>query len=289
MPSDMEKARNVITTMLDTLERSLNTSGQVNGNIVRRKMNMLQHYQEEFEDLFYETELEELEKKAAATEFKEVVDKVFSMRARVEDILVLAAPPTTQRSNFTASPGMEQMLDARELVKLGDAPVSKSEVEVGRDNYEKAYRVVEDVDESMEEPVVHEELENELYEARDGIKEFLEAPEATMSSTSSETISISAASELAAPTIEPVLPTTLSTMTSEGETKNQKESLGYVQHLHFWQNSLVSNEKFSPLVWKFSFSFTFFKFKFKLFNLIDRNINKYHNSNSKQESNRIFH
>jgi hypothetical protein len=41
MLSDMENARNAITMMLDTLELSLNTSGQVNKIIVRRKMKML--------------------------------------------------------------------------------------------------------------------------------------------------------------------------------------------------------------------------------------------------------
>jgi hypothetical protein len=62
--------------------------------------------------------------------------------------------------------------------------------------------VVEDVDKSIGEKMVYEE--------------FLEAPEATTSSTSSETISSSEASD----------PAALSTMSSEVETSYQQESLG---------------------------------------------------------------
>ena len=82
-----------------------------------------------------------------------------------------AALPTTQRSNFTASTGMEQMLNARKLVKHGYTPTaSRSEVDVGRDEYENAYGAVEDDNESIEEQVVYEELEVEFYNARNCMK-----------------------------------------------------------------------------------------------------------------------
>jgi hypothetical protein len=128
MMSDMQKAKNVITTMLDILEQSLNTSGQVN-KIIVRKMERLQRCYDRFADLFYETEFEE----DAATEFEEVSVKFSILRARIEVILVPAAPPTTQRSDFEASSRMEQMLNDRELGEHGDAPaVSKGELEEGR-------------------------------------------------------------------------------------------------------------------------------------------------------------
>jgi hypothetical protein len=132
---------------------------------------MLQLYYARVLELFYGTEFEELEEEAAATEFEEVAEKFFIMRAMMEGILVPASPPTTQRSNFTASTGMEHMLYARKLVKHGDAPTaSRSEVEVGKDEYKKAYGAVEDDDESIEEQVVYEELEVEFYDARNGMK-----------------------------------------------------------------------------------------------------------------------
>jgi hypothetical protein len=75
MLTDMEKARIGITTMLDTLEWSQNTLGQVNKIIVRRKMEMLQCHYDGFEDLFYGTEFKQYGKEAAATEFEEVTEK----------------------------------------------------------------------------------------------------------------------------------------------------------------------------------------------------------------------
>jgi hypothetical protein len=74
---------------------------------------------------------------------------------------------------------------------------------------------------------VYKELEVEFYDVSTSAKEFLEAPEATTSSTLPETISISAATDPAAPPIEPVRPAAvLSTMSISGvETRNQKEPL----------------------------------------------------------------
>jgi hypothetical protein len=74
---------------------------------------------------------------------------------------------------------------------------------------------------------VYEELEVEFYDVSTSTKEFLKAPMPITSSTSPETVSTSAASDLGAPPIEPVLPAVvLSTMYTSGvETRNQKEPL----------------------------------------------------------------
>jgi hypothetical protein len=63
------------------LEQSLNTSGQVNKITVRRKMEMLRCYYDQFVDLFYEAEVEEYGIEAAATELEEVAEKYFIMQA----------------------------------------------------------------------------------------------------------------------------------------------------------------------------------------------------------------
>jgi hypothetical protein len=70
MLSGMEKAKNVISTALDTLEKNLNpTSGVANKNIFRKNLDTLQRHYAHIEDLFNETKVEEDRKAAVATEF----------------------------------------------------------------------------------------------------------------------------------------------------------------------------------------------------------------------------